>query len=68
MADLFVFSGTKWENPVPESGTKILTVLLGSYRVSDFRDFVCSLFPKVILFDVYFKNFAYNIPIGIACV
>ena len=25
VADLFVFAGTKWENPVPESGTKILT-------------------------------------------
>ena len=24
-----------------------------SNRVSDFRDFVCSLFPKVILFDFY---------------
>ena len=23
-------------------------------RVSDFRDFVCSLFPKAILFDSYF--------------
>ena len=26
-----------------------------SNRVSDFRDFVCSLFPKAILFDFYFK-------------
>ena len=25
-----------------------------SNRVSDFRDFVCSLFPKAILFDFYF--------------
>ena len=26
VADLFVFAGTNWENPVPESSTKILTV------------------------------------------
>ena len=26
-----------------------------SNRVSDFRDFVCSLFPKAILFDFYLK-------------
>ena len=25
VADLFVFAGTNWKNPVPESGTKILT-------------------------------------------
>ena len=25
-----------------------------SNQVSDFRDFVCSLFPKAILFDFYF--------------
>ena len=40
VADLFVFAGTSWKNPVPESGTKILTVWLWSYRVPDFRDFV----------------------------
>ena len=26
-----------------------------SNRASGFRDFVCSLFPKAILFDFYFK-------------
>ena len=26
LADVFVFAGTNWENPVSESGTKILTV------------------------------------------
>ena len=25
-----------------------------SNRVSDFRDFVCSLFPKAVFFDLYF--------------
>ena len=25
-----------------------------SNRVSDFRDFVCSMFPKAILYDFYF--------------
>ena len=29
-----------------------------SNRVSDFRDFVCSLFPKAILFDFYFTCFS----------
>ena len=28
-----------------------------SNRVSDFRDFVCSLFPKAILFYFYFKYY-----------
>ena len=33
----------------------------GSNRVSDFRDVVCSLFPKTILFDVYFlKVFSFK--------
>ena len=27
-----------------------------SSRASDYRDFVCSLFPKAVLFDFYFKN------------
>ena len=26
VADLFVFAGTNWENPVPESDTKIIIV------------------------------------------
>ena len=26
-----------------------------SHQISDFRDFVCSLFPKAILFDFYSK-------------
>ena len=29
-----------------------------SKRVSDFRDFVCILFPKTILFDFYFPPHA----------
>ena len=32
-----------------------------SNRVSDFRDFVCSLFPKAILFDFYCKIRCVNI-------
>ena len=31
------------------------SVVCQSNRVSDFRDFVCSLFPKEILFDFYFS-------------
>ena len=30
-----------------------------SNRVSDFRDFVSSLFPKATLFDFYFKEIEY---------
>ena len=30
-----------------------------SNRVSDFRDFVSSLFPKAILFDVYFNHYLF---------
>ena len=33
VAHLFVFAGTSWESPVPEAGTKILTVQLGSYTL-----------------------------------
>ena len=68
MIDLFVFAGTNWAKPVPESGTKILTVYLGSFRVSDIRDFVCSLYPKAILFDFCFTHLQCiaSSPIGIA--
>ena len=31
VADRFVFAGTNWESPVPESGIRILTVYLCSY-------------------------------------
>ena len=33
---LFVFAGINLESPVLEPGTKIITVYLGSYRISDF--------------------------------
>ena len=36
------------------SQTTLLYTKKQSNRFSDFRDFVCSLFPKAILFDVYF--------------
>ena len=32
-----------------------------SKRVSDFRDLLCSLFPKAILFDVYFVKFFFRL-------
>ena len=34
-----------------------------SNRVSDFRDFVCSLFPKAILFDFYSRYWDYLLDI-----
>ena len=35
-----------------------------SNRVSDFRDFVCSLFPKAILFYFYYSTVAGVVPYG----
>ena len=36
-----------------------------SNRVSDFRDFVCSLFPKAVLFDFYFTLVAGVVPLAV---
>ena len=36
--------------------TTVLHMKTQSNRVSDFRDFVCSLFPKAILSDFYSKG------------
>ena len=39
VADLFIFAAINGENPVTESGPKILTVKLGSYTLIFLEDF-----------------------------
>ena len=48
VADLFVFAGTNCENPVPESGTKILTLKLGPYILICLDDFWLKYYPFVL--------------------
>ena len=38
-----------------------------SNRASDFRDFVCSLFPKAILFDLYKNSFLTILTLSSKC-
>ena len=72
MADLFVFAGTNWENPVPESDTKIITVKLGPYRVSDIRDFyvffVSKSNPFFFFFFFFFLTFILHILYKTKCI